>query len=102
MNLSFLAQTYAIACPDLSPEQVAEVISSALDRAREKHADFDRFLPAVEFLSTKVFTDHKSIPLDAYIETLYAAVKHSDFARDWRKEIARQRQMQEPLSAHIN
>lgn len=92
MPLSFLAHTYQLAAPTLSAEQVDEVISEAVLRARQKHPDVDRFLTAMDFLSTKVFTDHRGLPLDAYIEMLYCAVKHGDFSREWRRQITRQRQ----------
>ncbi len=85
-----LRKTYELAMPDLlPPEVVDEAIDSAVGRAREKHSDFDRFLPAIEFLSTVFFTDHRAMPLDAYLETLYCAVKHGDFARPWRMDLKR-------------
>jgi hypothetical protein len=62
---------------------------AAVQEARDKHPDFDRFLPGVEFLSTVFFTNHKSMPLCDYIETLYCAVKHADFTRPWRAQLKR-------------
>lgn len=84
-----LKQTYALAAPGVSQAEIDSVIEMALDRARAKHSDFERFTPAIEHLSTVIFTDHKRIPLDDYLETLYCGVKHGDFSRSWRLELKR-------------
>lgn len=84
MSFDVLAGTYQRARPDLDPAVITAVLSSAVERARTKHHDWDHFAPAVEFLSTVVFTDHIRIPLDDYLETLYCAAKHGDFTRKWR------------------
>ena len=103
MSLPFLASTYAQFAPEGTDAQ--SVIDSAVDQLRERHADVDRYLPAMEFLSTKVFTDHHSLPLVAYIEVLYCAVKHGDFSREWRKQLRAQAvhgALAGPIAAHVN
>lgn len=82
--LEIIQHTYQAARPDLDPAVIVGVVTAAVERARAKHADWDHFAPAVEFLSTVVFTDHIRIPLDDYLETLYCAAKHGDFTRKWR------------------
>jgi hypothetical protein len=89
MGFEILKGTYHAARPDLSAAVVAEVIDKAAERANAKHPDWQRFAPAVEFLSTAFFTDHHRMPIDDYIETLYCAVKHGDFSKEWRKELRR-------------
>ena len=89
MALDFLVHTYLTAAPDLGEAAARAVIDAAVERARAKHADFDRFLPGIEFLSNVFFTDHKRMPLDDYLETLYTAVKHGDFTRSWREKLKR-------------
>lgn len=84
MALDFIVQSYLLAAPRVGEEEARRVVDAAADHAREKHADFDRFLPGIEHLSSVVFTDHRRIPLDDYLETLYCAVKHADFTRPWR------------------
>jgi hypothetical protein len=82
-----IAKTYALAAPQISEEHAQIVIDSAVDRARLKHGDFDRFAPGIEFLSGVFFTDHSRLPLDDYLEVLYCAVKHADFSRAWRAQL---------------
>ncbi len=84
MALDFITQSYLLAAPDISEAEARRVVSAAAEHARGKHADFDRFLPGIEHLSSVVFTDHRKIPLDDYLETLYCAVKHADFTKPWR------------------
>jgi hypothetical protein len=79
-----VTETYKRARPDLEPAVVEGVIKAALERARAKHQDWERFAPAVEFLSSVFFTDHTKLPIDDYLETLYCGVKHGDFSRKWR------------------
>lgn len=38
-----------------------------------------------------MFTDHKRMPIDDYLETLYCAVKHGDFSRSWRVALKREK-----------
>lgn len=87
MSFEMIRATYQAAVPEVAERTVADVVSQAVDRARAKHADWARFEPGVEFLATVFFTDHKRMPLDNYLETLYCAVKHGDFTKDWRKEL---------------
>jgi hypothetical protein len=84
MSFEVLLGTYKRARPDLDSEVIDGVVKAALERARAKHQDWDRFAPAVEFLSAVFFTDHAKLPIDDYLETLYCAVKHGDFSRRWR------------------
>lgn len=84
MPFAIVRDTYKRARPDLDPLVVDGVIKAALDRAREKHPDWLRFEPAIEFLSLHFFTNHSTMPIDDYLETLYCAVKHGDFSRRWR------------------
>ena len=94
MSFDLLRQTYALAAPELDSAGVDAAIDGALERAREKHMDLDRFAPAIEFLATVFFCNHSAMPLDDYIETLYCAAKHSDFARRWRAELRKRHQQQ--------
>jgi hypothetical protein len=87
MALDMIASTYRLAAPHVSVEEARHVVDAAIERAREKHADFDRFLPGMEFLATVFFTDHKRMPLDDYLETLYCGVKHADYSKKWRAEL---------------
>lgn len=87
MAFALLLKTYALARPDLDQEVIESTISLALARAQDKHPDFEHFTPGIDFLSTVFFTDHKKMPLDDYIETLYCAVKHADFSREWRAKL---------------
>ena len=87
MAFDVVTETYKCARPDLDPAAVEEVIRGAVERAREKHNDFDRFRPAIEFLATVFFTDHRKMPIDDYLETLYCAVKHGDYSKPWRAEL---------------
>lgn len=87
MSLDLITRTYALALPDADEAEARRVIDAAIERARAKHADFDRFLPGVEFLSEVFFTAHTRLPLDDYIETLYCAVKHADFSKSWRVQL---------------
>lgn len=87
MSFAVIRETYRAARPDLDPAAVEDVITAAVERAREKHNDFDRFRPAIEFLATVFFTDHKRMPIDDYLETLYCAVKHGDYSKPWRAEL---------------
>lgn len=90
--LELLARTYHLSAPtEIPPERAQGVVSAAVERARAKHPDFDRFLPGIEFLSGCVFTDHKRMPIDDYLETLYCAVKHGDFSRSWRVALKREK-----------
>jgi hypothetical protein len=89
MDLPFVVETYRLALPDDQKHEAPAIVAAALARARGKHSDFDRFLPAVEHLAGLVFTDHSRLGLDDYLETLYCSVKHSDFARDWRASLKR-------------
>jgi hypothetical protein len=89
MRLPFVVNTYQQALPSLAEGEAEIVVEMAVDRAIQKHADFVRFLPAIEFMSQVFFTDHKRMPLDDYLETLYCAVKHGDFSRVWRAELKR-------------
>jgi hypothetical protein len=91
MILPFVCAMYAAAVPGLSPEDVERVIADAVGRARAKHPDFDRFLPGVDALSRAVFSSHREIPLDDYLECLYCAVKHGDFTRRWREQLKRKK-----------
>jgi hypothetical protein len=84
MSFEVVTETYKSARPDLEPAVVEGVIEAALERARAKHQDWERFAPAIEFLSAVFFTDHVKMPIDDYLETLYCAVKHGDFSRRWR------------------
>jgi glycosyltransferase A (GT-A) superfamily protein (DUF2064 family) len=84
MAFELLAHSYLLAAPAIGEGGAARVIDEALARAREKHPDFVRFEPAIEFLSTVFFTDHARMPIDDYLETLYCAVKHGDFSKTWR------------------
>jgi hypothetical protein len=81
--------TYLLALPEASQKEATEIVTAAAEAARQKHADFDRFLPGIEFLSTVFFTDHKRMPLTDYLETLYCAVKHADFSKAWRQQLKR-------------
>jgi len=85
--LPFVCAMYSAAVPDLSPEVVQSVVASAVERARAKHADFDRFLPGIDALSRVVFSSHREIPLDDYLEVLYCAVKHAQFTKPWREQL---------------
>jgi hypothetical protein len=87
MAFELLNKTYSMARPDLDPGVIDSTISLAVGRAKDKHPDFERFQPGIDFLSTVFFTDHQKMPLDDYIETLYCAVKHADFTRDWRAQL---------------
>ena len=87
--LPLIAKTYYLAAPHVGEENAQAVVDAAVERARAKHPDFDRFLPGVEFLSGAFFTDHKKMPLDDYLETLYCAVKHGDYSRSWRASLRR-------------
>lgn len=89
MDLALLVETYRLALPAEQQQEAPARVAAAVERARAKHADFNRFLPAVETLAGSFFCDHSRMPLDAYIESLYCAVKHSDFAREWRAELKR-------------
>lgn len=84
MGFEVVTETYKRSRPDLEPAVVEGVIKAALDRARTKHTDWNRFEPAIEFLSAVFFTDHHKMPIDDYLETLYCGVKHGDFSRRWR------------------
>jgi hypothetical protein len=90
MILPFITAMYQAAVPDLGPMDVQNVIADAVERARAKHADFDRFLPGVDMLSRVVFSSHREIPLDDYIEVLYCAVRHGDFTKSWRGQLKKQ------------
>jgi hypothetical protein len=85
--LDIIQRTYAAARPDLPEAQINAVVVTAAMRAKAKHPDWEHFAPAIEFLATAFFTDHRSMPLDDYLETLYCAVKHGDFSREWRKKL---------------
>lgn len=85
--LDIIQRTYSAARPDLPEAQIVALIASAAMRAKAKHADWEHFAPAIEFLATVFFTDHRSMPLDDYLETLYCAVKHGDFSRAWRAKL---------------
>lgn len=87
--LDLVKQTYLLAAPEIGEAEASRVVDAAVDRARAKHADFDRFLPGIEFLSGCVFTDHRKIPLDDYVELLYCGVKHADFSKSWRANLKR-------------
>ena len=102
MSLPFLVSTYAQSAPEGTDAQA--IVDSAIERIRERHTDVDRYLPAMEFLSTKVFTDHRGLPILAYLEVLYCAVKHGDFSRDWRKQLraAVHGAVAGPIAAHLN
>jgi hypothetical protein len=89
MSFDVIRKTYALACPALAPAAIDEVVDAAIDRARQKHADYERFAPAIEFLSTVFFCDHGHMPIDDYFEALYVAAKHADFSRPWRVELRR-------------
>lgn len=89
MSFDVIRRTYALAVPALAVAAIDEVVDAALVRAHEKHADFERFAPAIEFLSTVFFTDHSNMPLDDYFEALYCAAKHADFSKPWRVELRR-------------
>jgi hypothetical protein len=84
LAFEILVGTYTRARPDLHAAVIIGVVTSAVERARMKHTDWDRFAPGIEFLSAFFFTDHQKLPLDDYLETLYCAVKHGDFSRRWR------------------
>lgn len=85
--LDIIQKTYASARPDLPEASIVAVVVAAAMRAKTKHPDWEHFAPAIEFLSTVFFTDHWSMPLDDYLETLYCAVKHGDFTRAWRLKL---------------
>ncbi len=87
--LDAIVYTYCLALPAHSAEEARTVVDDAIERARAKHRDFDRFLPAIDQLSKCVFTDHRQMPLDAYLEVLYCGVKHGDFSREWRAALKR-------------
>jgi hypothetical protein len=87
MELQFLVHTIQAANQELTEEQAGSFLSAALVRANDKHHDFQRFVPVMEFLATAVFCDYKQIPLDDFIEVLYCTVKHGDFTRPWRAQI---------------
>lgn len=87
MDFPLLVESYALAVPELDRPAIESAIAEACQRARDKHADYERFLPAMQFLATVFFTDHRAMPLDAYLETLYCAVKHGDFAKAWRLQL---------------
>jgi hypothetical protein len=89
MILGFLVESYLIARPDMDRLDVEQVVAAAVERAREKHSDFDRFLPAIEYLGQVFFTDHRLMPLDVFIETLYCSCKHGDYAKAWRADLKR-------------
>jgi hypothetical protein len=82
-----VVETYLLAMPNASRETVISLVDGAAERARAKHADFDRFLPGIEHLATVFFTDHRRMPLDDYLESLYCAVKHGDFSKSWRLQL---------------
>lgn len=87
--LDLVKQTYLLAAPEIGADESSRVVDAALERARAKHPDFDRFLPGIEFLSGVFFTDHKKMPIDDYLETLYCAVKHADYSKAWRANLKR-------------
>lgn len=89
MDLPFIVETYRGALPEEQKYQAEHLVAAAVRRAREKHSDFDRFTPAVDFLSRAFFVNHALIPLDDYIESLYCAVKHGDFTKSWRAQLKR-------------
>jgi hypothetical protein len=89
MNFPFIVETYGAQTPDLARETAEAVVDAAVERARAKHPDFDRFVPGIDMLSRFVFAAHSNIPLDAYIETLYCATKHGDFTKSLRDELRR-------------
>jgi hypothetical protein len=89
MRLSFVVETYALALPEISAGEAESIVEGRIEQAIQKHADFVRFLPAIDFMSRAFFTDHRRMPLDDYLETLYCAVKHGDFSRAWRAELKR-------------
>jgi hypothetical protein len=85
--LDLIVRTYALALPEPDEAEARRVVDAAVERARGKHRDFDRFLPGIEALSGVFFTSHTRIPLDDYLETLYCSVKHGDFTKSWRAEL---------------
>jgi hypothetical protein len=87
MSFEVLTETYHRVRPDMEAARILAVMEAAMQRARSKHADWDHFAPAIEFLSLVIFTDHARIPLDDYLESLYCAVKHGDFSRKWREKL---------------
>jgi len=97
MSFDVLKHTYAVACPTLAPEAIEAVVEAALVRAQEKHPDFERFAPAMEFLATVFFTDHTHMPLDDYLETLYCGVKHGDYSKGWRADLRRAKATPAPV-----
>lgn len=91
MSFEIIRGTYASAFPDLTQEAVNETIDKALELAREKHPDWLHFEPGIEQLSMVYFCFYARFPLDDYLEALYCAVKHGDFARRWRSVLRRAR-----------
>ena len=91
MALPFVVDTYRLAAPHIEAGEAETVVGAALEAAREKHPDLERFLPAMDFLSTVIFTDHRNIPLADFLEVLYCAAKHADFARPWRAQLREQK-----------
>lgn len=89
MDLPLIVETYRLALPADKQAEAPAIVAAAVERARGKHSDFDRFLPGVAHLATVFFCDHARLPLDDYLEALYCAVKHSDFAREWRGSLKR-------------
>jgi hypothetical protein len=82
-----LTRTYQLARPDLDPAVIVGVVNAAVQRARAKHSDWDHFAPAIEFLSLHFFTNHSTMPIDDYLETLYCGVKHGDYSKRWREKL---------------
>lgn len=101
MSFEVLRGTYAIAASHLNADGVDAIVDGALERAREKHHDLERFLPAMEFLATVFFCDHVKMPIDDYLETLYCGAKHSDYARRWRAHLRKQAAAAPALSTAV-
>lgn len=87
MEFPMIEHTYLLALPEAEQANAGRLVHAALERARAKHSDFERFAPAIEFLSRNFFSCHNTMPLDDYIETLYCGVKHGDFSRSWRAHL---------------
>jgi hypothetical protein len=87
MELPIIVETYRAALPEEKKPEAALLVAAAIDRARKKHADWERFLPGIDFLSHHIFVNHRDIPLDDFLECLYCCVKHGDFTKSWRMQL---------------
>lgn len=83
----FVLETYRGALDEPEKHYAEGALEAAVAVMRSHHQDFDRFCPAMEFLSHFFFTNHAEMPLADYIEALYCIAKHGDFTRSWRAQL---------------